>query len=137
MSGYGQNAQSRYQQLLIPFKVGMIVSDECGSYSRKVLKDKYLTSRIFTKRIERNNLTLRNHIKCMDHKTICFSWSIELHEKVIGAFIEKYMFYLLESLPALVTFLSLSASSTVAKRHSDISQYHTNRVLSDYAGALY
>ncbi|EII1513260.1 IS1 family transposase, partial [Escherichia coli] len=26
-------------------------------------------------------------------KTICFSRSIELHEKVIGAFIEKYMFY--------------------------------------------
>ncbi|WP_233963262.1 IS1 family transposase, partial [Pectobacterium versatile] len=24
---------------------------------------------------------------------ICFSRSIELHEKVIGAFIEKYMFY--------------------------------------------
>ncbi|HBC7422557.1 TPA: hypothetical protein KEY88_005337, partial [Serratia marcescens] len=26
-------------------------------------------------------------------KTICFSRSIEPHEKVIGAFIEKYMFY--------------------------------------------
>lgn len=25
--------------------------------------------------------------------TICFSRFIELHEKVIGAFIEKYMFY--------------------------------------------
>ncbi|EEV7011228.1 MULTISPECIES: IS1 family transposase, partial [Enterobacteriaceae] len=23
----------------------------------------------------------------------CFSRSVELHEKVIGAFIEKYMFY--------------------------------------------
>ncbi|WP_249439261.1 IS1 family transposase, partial [Escherichia coli] len=26
-------------------------------------------------------------------KTICFSRSIELHEKVIRALIEKYMFY--------------------------------------------
>ncbi|EFL9032077.1 MAG: IS1 family transposase, partial [Klebsiella sp.] len=26
-------------------------------------------------------------------RTICFSRSVELHEKVIGAFIEKYMFY--------------------------------------------
>ncbi|HID7510866.1 TPA: IS1 family transposase, partial [Enterobacter hormaechei] len=26
-------------------------------------------------------------------KTICFSRSIELHEKVIGAFIKKFMFY--------------------------------------------
>ncbi|MBT0724708.1 hypothetical protein HH682_09725, partial [Rosenbergiella sp. S61] len=32
--------------------------------------------------------------------TICFSRTIERHEKVIGAFIEKYMFYSLESLPA-------------------------------------
>ncbi|OZI15165.1 hypothetical protein CE195_03650, partial [Sodalis-like symbiont of Philaenus spumarius] len=26
-------------------------------------------------------------------KTICFSRSVEIHEKVIGAFIEKYMLY--------------------------------------------
>ncbi|EED1691672.1 IS1 family transposase, partial [Escherichia coli] len=26
-------------------------------------------------------------------KTICFSRSVEIHEKVIGAFIEKHMFY--------------------------------------------
>ncbi|EJW2035573.1 IS1 family transposase, partial [Salmonella enterica] len=26
-------------------------------------------------------------------RTICFSRSVEIHEKVIGAFIEKYMFY--------------------------------------------
>ncbi|MBT0725722.1 IS1 family transposase, partial [Rosenbergiella sp. S61] len=26
-------------------------------------------------------------------KTICFSRTIERHEKVIGAFIEKYIFY--------------------------------------------
>ncbi|EJA2259026.1 TPA: IS1 family transposase, partial [Escherichia coli] len=25
--------------------------------------------------------------------TLCFSRSVELHEKVIGAFIEKHMFY--------------------------------------------
>jgi insertion element IS1 protein InsB len=33
-------------------------------------------------------------------KTICFSRSIELHEKIIGTFIEKYMFYSLEASPA-------------------------------------
>ncbi|MDP0971658.1 IS1 family transposase, partial [Klebsiella pneumoniae] len=26
-------------------------------------------------------------------KTLCFSRPVELHEKVIGSFIEKYMFY--------------------------------------------
>ncbi|MFP1451598.1 IS1 family transposase [Escherichia coli] len=29
----------------------------------------------------------------MARKTICFSRSVEIHEKVIGAFIEKHMFY--------------------------------------------
>ncbi|MBT0725543.1 IS1 family transposase, partial [Rosenbergiella sp. S61] len=31
--------------------------------------------------------------KRLARKTICFSRTIELHEKVIGAFIDKYMFY--------------------------------------------
>jgi len=40
----------------------------------------------------RELLTLRTRIKRLTRKTICFPHSIELHEKVIGAFIEKYMF---------------------------------------------
>ncbi|MFY7341729.1 IS1 family transposase, partial [Enterobacter cloacae complex sp. IR5422] len=35
----------------------------------------------------------RNFLKRLARKTICFSRSVEVHEKVIGAFIEKYMFY--------------------------------------------
>ncbi|MBE8082533.1 MULTISPECIES: IS1 family transposase, partial [Enterobacteriaceae] len=56
-------------------------------------KEKHLTGKIFTQRIERNNLTLRTRIKRLARKTLCFSRSIELHEKVIGAFMEKCMFY--------------------------------------------
>ncbi|MBN3048963.1 IS1 family transposase [Pectobacterium brasiliense] len=79
--------------LLTPFTIGMVTSDEWGSYAREVPKDKHLTGKIFTQRIERNNLTLRTRIKRLARKTICFSRSIELHEKIIGAFIEKHMFY--------------------------------------------
>ncbi|EMV37610.1 putative transposase [Escherichia coli 5-366-08_S4_C2] len=57
------------------------------------MKEKHLTGKLFTQRIERNNLTLRTRIKRLARKTICFSRSIELHEKVIRALIEKYMFY--------------------------------------------
>ncbi|EHJ4094849.1 IS1 family transposase, partial [Escherichia fergusonii] len=46
-----------------------------------------------TQRIERNNLPQRTRIKRLARRTIRFSRSVELHEKVIGAFIEKYMFY--------------------------------------------
>ncbi|AHA64626.1 Transposase [Shigella dysenteriae 1617] len=52
-------------------------------------KDKHLTGKIFTQRIERNNLTLRTRIKRLARKTICFSRSVEIHEKVIGTFIEN------------------------------------------------
>ncbi|OZI15399.1 IS1 family transposase, partial [Sodalis-like symbiont of Philaenus spumarius] len=53
----------------------------------------HLTGKIFTQRIERNNLTLRTRIKRLARKTICVSRSVEIHEKVIGACIEKHMFY--------------------------------------------
>lgn len=79
--------------LLAPFNIGMITSDDWGSYAREVPKEKHLTGKIFTQRIERNNLTLRTRIRRLARKTICFSRSIELHEKVIGAFIEKHMLY--------------------------------------------
>ncbi|WP_435367618.1 IS1 family transposase [Shigella dysenteriae] len=79
--------------LLTPFNIGMITSDDWGSYGREVPKDKHLTGKIFTQRIERNNLTLRTRIKRLARKTICFSRSVEIHKKVIGTFIEKHMFY--------------------------------------------
>ncbi|GAL56258.1 putative transposase [Escherichia albertii NBRC 107761 = DSM 17582] len=74
--------------LLTPFIVGMLTTDEWGSYTRELPKEKPLTGKIFTQRIE----TLRTQIKRLARRTICFSRSVELHEKVLGAFIE-YMFY--------------------------------------------
>lgn len=79
--------------LLAPLTIGMLTTDERGSYTRELPKEKHLTGKIFTQRIERNNLPLRTRIKRLARRTICFSRSVELHEKVIGAFIEKYMFY--------------------------------------------
>ncbi|HIH3353106.1 TPA: IS1 family transposase [Escherichia coli] len=78
--------------LLAPFTIGMLTTDEWGSYTRELPKKKHLAGKIFTQRIDRNNLTLRTGIKHLALRTICFSRSVELHEKVIGAFIEKYMF---------------------------------------------
>ncbi|EIC82196.1 iso-IS1 ORF2 [Serratia sp. M24T3] len=75
--------------LLVPFNIGTITSDNWCSYAREVLKDKYLTRKFFTQRIERKNLTLRTRIKRLARRTLCLSRSVELNEKVIGAFIEK------------------------------------------------
>ncbi|KEM16570.1 putative transposase, partial [Escherichia coli 6-319-05_S3_C1] len=45
--------------LLAPFTIGVLITDEWGSYTRELPKEKHLTGTIFTQRIERNNLTLR------------------------------------------------------------------------------
>lgn len=67
--------------LFTPFNIGMLTTDEWGSYSRELPKEKHLTGKIFTQRIERNNPTLRMRIKRLARRTICFSRSVELHEK--------------------------------------------------------
>ncbi|EGK27922.1 insertion element iso-IS1n protein insB [Shigella flexneri K-218] len=77
---------------MTPFCIGMVTSDDWGSYAREVPKEKHLTGKIFTQRIARNNRTLRTRIKRLARKTICFSRSVEIHEKVIGSFIEKHIF---------------------------------------------
>lgn len=71
-----------------------ITSDDWGSYAREIPADQHLTGKIYTQRNESNNLTLRIRIrlKRLARKTICFSRSVELHNKVIGAFIETCYF---------------------------------------------
>ncbi|WP_265453436.1 IS1 family transposase [Aeromonas salmonicida] len=82
----------RLLSLLSPFQIGFITNDDWGSYAREVPSEMHLTGKIFTQRIERNNLTLRTRIKRLARKTISFSRSVELHEKAIGAFIERHHF---------------------------------------------
>ncbi len=52
-------------------------------------KNKHLVGESFTQRIERENLTLRNRIKRLNRKTLGYSKSPEMHDKVIGTFIER------------------------------------------------
>jgi len=70
--------------LLKPFSTGMITSDDWGSYAREVPRDKHLTGKIFTQRIERNNLTLRTRIKCLARRTICFHDQLNCMKKSLA-----------------------------------------------------
>ncbi|BET97113.1 hypothetical protein TCT1_20340 [Xenorhabdus sp. TCT-1] len=49
----------------------------------------HLVGKSFTQRVERENLTLRNRIKRLNRKTLGYSKFPEMHDKVIGTFIEK------------------------------------------------
>jgi insertion element IS1 protein InsB len=45
-----------------------------------------------TQQIERKHLTLRTRIKRLTRKTICFSKSTQMHDIVIGLFVNRYEF---------------------------------------------
>lgn len=82
----------RLLRLLRHFKYRLIATDYWGSYRRQIPKHLHRIGKAFTQRIERHNLNLRTHIKRLARKTICFSKSAEIHEKIIGTYIERYHF---------------------------------------------
>jgi insertion element IS1 protein InsB len=45
-----------------------------------------------TQKIERKHLTLRARIKRLVRKTICFSKTTQMHDIVIGLFVNRYAF---------------------------------------------
>ncbi|BAX55404.1 IS1 transposase [Photobacterium damselae subsp. piscicida] len=58
-------------------------------YSSYLPRENHIIGKRYTQRIERTNLTLRSRLKRLVRKTIGFSKSEEMHDKVIGTFIER------------------------------------------------
>ncbi|WP_415679679.1 IS1 family transposase, partial [Vibrio ordalii] len=56
-------------------------------------KEKHVVGKRFTQRIERTNLTLRSRLKRLVRRTIGFSRSEKMHDKVIGTFIEREFYF--------------------------------------------
>jgi insertion element IS1 protein InsB len=74
------------------FKIDRYYTDDWKSYSKYLPAHKHVISKRYTQRIENKHLTLRTRIKRLARKTICFSKSEELHDGVIGMFINKHCF---------------------------------------------
>ncbi len=74
--------------LLAPFKIQFYCTDNYVVYDC-LPEEEPLRGKKFTQRIERTNLTLRTHIKRLNRKTIGYSKFEEMHDKVIGTFIER------------------------------------------------
>ncbi|SRH65997.1 IS1 transposase [Shigella sonnei] len=47
----------------------------------------HVISKRYTQRIERHNLNLRQHLARLGRKSLSFSKSVELHDKVIGHYL--------------------------------------------------
>ena len=81
--------------LLKPFGITRFFTDGWGAYQRHLDQQVHIIGKSNTQKIERKHLTLRTRIKRLARKTICFSKSIEMHDLVIGLFINRYEFRLL------------------------------------------
>jgi len=85
-------ALKQLQQLLAPFSIGRFYTDGWGAYLRLLDEQHHTVGKANTQRIERKHLTLRTRLKRLARKTICFSKTEEMHDTVIGLFINRHEF---------------------------------------------
>jgi insertion element IS1 protein InsB len=78
--------------LLEPFGIARFYTDYWGAYTRHIDADQHQPGERHTQKIERKHLTLRTRIKRLARQTICFSKSIQMHDIVIGLFVNRYEF---------------------------------------------
>ena len=78
--------------LLERFTFRLYCTDDWGAYERLLPEDQHLITKRYTQSIERQNLNLRTHLKRLARKTICFSRSVEVHDKVVGEYIARHSF---------------------------------------------
>jgi insertion element IS1 protein InsB len=78
--------------LLEPFGITHYHTDYWGAYTRHLDAAEHTPGKRNTQKIERRHLTLRTRIKRLTRKTICFSKSIQMHDIVIGLFVNRYEF---------------------------------------------
>ena len=74
----------RLLALLNRFNIAFYITDALPVYKVLLSATSRVASRKYTQRIERHNLNLRTHIKRLTRRTICFSKSEEMHDKIIS-----------------------------------------------------
>lgn len=82
------------KKLLLPFGIKRYCTDGWGAYERNLPAERHEIGKRKTQRIERKHLSLRTRIKRLARQTICFSKTEEMHDLVIGLFINRYEFSL-------------------------------------------
>ncbi|MGZ9056450.1 IS1 family transposase, partial [Methylomagnum sp.] len=92
---FGRRQDEFCERLMAKLKVFNIqkyYTDDWGGYSRFIPESKHVIGKVNTQKIENRNLLLRTRIKRLARRTICFSKSEEIHDAVIGLFINQYCF---------------------------------------------
>jgi insertion element IS1 protein InsB len=92
---FGRRKDDICQQLIAKlkrFNIRTYYTDDWPSYAAYIPSNKHVIGKQHTQKIENKNLLLRTRIKRLARKTIGFSKSEELHDGVIGLFINQYCF---------------------------------------------
>jgi len=82
----------KLKALLEPFGITRYDTDYWGAYTRHIDPDEHQPGKRNTQKIERKHLNLRTRIKRLTRKTICCSKSVQMHDIVIGLFVNRYEF---------------------------------------------
>ena len=82
----------KLKKLLKPFGITKFYTDNLRTYERNLEVCQRIVSKYKMQKIERKHLTLRTRIKRLQRKTICFSKRTQMHDLVIGLYINKYEF---------------------------------------------
>ncbi|MDK1915618.1 IS1 family transposase, partial [Klebsiella sp. K4-130] len=77
----------RLMSVLSPFDVVIWMTDGWPLYESRLKRKLHVISKRYTQRIERHNLNLRQHLARLGRKSLSFSKSVELHDKVIGHYL--------------------------------------------------
>lgn len=80
------------KKLLELFGIKRYCTDGWGAYERHLPAKLHEVGKRKTQRVEQKHLRLRTRIKRLTRKTICFSKTEEMHDLVIGLFINRYEF---------------------------------------------
>ncbi|WP_370700347.1 IS1 family transposase [Xenorhabdus cabanillasii] len=83
-----QKTLKKLLKRLASFNIVSWCTDNLKAYNL-LSKSQHLVGKAFTQHIEWENLTLRNRLKRLNHETLGYSKSSEMHDKVIGTFIER------------------------------------------------
>jgi insertion element IS1 protein InsB len=82
----------KLQKLLEPFGITRFYTDGWGAYERHIEAEKHHVGKEHTQKIESKHINLRTRIKRLVRRTICFSKTEQMHNLVIGLFINRYEF---------------------------------------------
>ena len=80
------------QKLLEPFGITRFYTDGWGAYERHIDTEQHQVGKENTQKIESKHINLRIRIKRLVRRTLCFSKTEQMHDLVIGLFINRYEF---------------------------------------------